>query len=169
MELFLYILILAVLLGLYYILKTKSETNQDYVQCVEAGPMDDVDASFLKRKSFCDRHVVVRNEKGVVLDRNQYSRLVVNGNCMNKRKIYHGDQIIAEKVSANDAMSLKRILQKDNIVWLYIDETGIDKIRIFDQWEGDEMKTYYFKNGGICYSSHNHRVSQVKGIVRYKI
>ena len=84
MELLLYISILAGLLGLYYMLKTKSDTNQDYVQCVEAGPMDDVDAAFLKRKSFCDRHVVVRNEEGVVLDKNQYSRLVVNGNCMNK-------------------------------------------------------------------------------------
>ena len=169
MELLWYIMALSVLLGLYYWLKKKSAAaNREYVQCVEAGPMDEVDAETLKKLSFYDRQIVVRDDNGKVLGNDRYARIVVNGDCMTERGIYNGNQLLAEKIIA-DSTNLQNVLKKDNIVWLYIDETKIDKIRVFDAWENDEMKTYYFKNGNKHYSSHNHKPSQVKGIVRYKI
>lgn len=169
MELFWYIMALSVLLGLYYWLKKNSGvSNREYVQCVEAGPMGDVDAETLKKLSFYDRQIVVRDDNGKVLSNDRYARIVVNGNCMTERGIYNGNQLLAEKIIA-DSTDLKVVLKKGNIIWLYIDETKIDKIRVFDKWENDELKTYYFKNGDKHYSSHNHKVSQVKGIVRYKI
>ena len=169
MELLWYIMALSLLLGLYYWLKKKSgATNREYVQCVEAGSMGDVDAETLKKLSFYDRQVIIRDDNGNVLGNDRYARIVVNGNCMNERGIYNGDQLLAEKINA-DNTDLKAVLKKDNIVWLYIDQTKIDKIRVFDDWVNDEMKTYYFKNGNKHYSSHNHKASQVRGIVRYKI
>lgn len=170
MAIFWYISLLTVLLVLYYLVKKKNgNSNREYVQCVEAGPMDNVDAETLKRLSFYDRHAIIRDDKGAELSSDRYARIVVNGNCMNERDIFDGDQLVAEKISERNESHLKKILEKNNIVWLYIDETKINKIRVFDKWENGELKTYYFKNGGKHYSSLNHKASQVRGIVRYKM
>lgn len=168
MSLFLYIVILTVLLGLYYIIKRKF-SDREYVQCVEAGPMTVVDAERLKKMSYYDRPVRLRDNNGHQLSHDRYARIVVNGDCMNERKIFNKDVLVAEKFSPSEPEAFKKSLKPDNIVWLYIKETGIDKIRVFERWEADEMVTYYFLNGEKKYSSKKHGMSQVKGIVRFKM
>ena len=167
MSLILYTFILVILLVGFYLLKRKSH-NQDFIQCVEAGPLKEVDASALSGMSYYDRPLVIRDEKGNVLDRSTYARLVVNGSCMSERGINDKDIIIAERVP-QDVGIMKAELKPDSIVWLHINETGKDKIRVFEKWKDDSLVTYYFSNGQKKYSSNSHKPSQLCGIVKYKL
>lgn len=170
MTIFLYGLILVVLLVLYYFVKKTDPKDLEYIQCVEAGPTAGTDAEDLRRRSYFDRPTIKRGLKGEVLG-NNYIRMLVKGNCMSERKICNGDLILVERMSLkeNKDIDFKTVIKHDNIIWLHIEDTGMDKIRIFENWEGDEMKTYYFCNGEKKSSSENHKISQIRGIVRYKI
>lgn len=168
MELLVYALILAMLLLSYYFAKQKN-TKREFVQCVEAGPVEGIDSNDLAQRSYFDRQIVIRDERGQELNHDNYSRLIVKGACMTERKIYDGDTIIAEIIDNSRRDYIKKELQPDNIVWLHIEDTGMDKIRVFQEWKGDDMITYYYKNGVKHPSSSNHNIEQIRGIVRYKI
>lgn len=168
MELIVYAVILVVLLVSYYFSKQKN-TKSEFIQCVEAGPLEGVDANELARRCYTDRQIVLRDEHGVELSHEKYSRLLVKGSCMTARKIFDGDTVIAEKIDNIQGESLKKILHPDEIVWLHIADTGMDKIRVFQEWNGDKMVTYYFKNGKKHPSSSVHDIDQLRGVVRYKM
>lgn len=166
MAVVIYAIVLVALLVGYYFSK-KGTASKVYIQCVEAGPTSEVDAEELKRRSYYDRDVKIRGMQGEELSSAQYSRILVKGTCMTKKGILDGDMLVAETFSKNT--DFRKELKKGNIVWLHIEDTGMDKIRIFDGWENDEMKTFYYKNDVKHPSSTNHAVSQIRGIVRYKI
>ena len=168
MELFIYVSILAALLVSYYFAKQKN-TKSEFVQCVEAGPVEGIDSRELAQRSYYDRQVVIRDSRGQELNPGKYSRLLVKGSCMTPRKIYDGDTIVAEKIDETRRNTIQKELLPDNIVWLHISDTGMDKIRVFQEWKGDEMVTYYYKNGIKHPSSSNHSIDQLRGIVRYKM
>lgn len=168
MELSIYAIVLVLLLISYYFSKQKN-TKSELVQCVEAGPVEGVDSQVLAKRSYMDRRVVIRDENGQELSNDRFVRLLVKGACMSERKIYDGDIVVAEKVVDSRKESIKNDLQPNTIVWLHIEETRMDKIRIFQEWKGDDMVTYYYKNGKKHPSSSYHNVSQVRGIVRYKL
>lgn len=156
--------VMALLLTGYYISKRK-RTSRVFIQCVEAGPTSISNAEELRRKSFYDKDTVMRGLNGEILSSTRYARILVNGTCMRERNIHDGDILIAELFDAEK--DLCHELKSGEIVWLHIEDSGIDKIRVFDGWDGDELKTYYYKDGMKHPSSSNHLKSQVRGIVRY--
>ena len=168
MNIILYAAILIVLLILYYLAKVNN-AEKEFIQCVEAGPTKEVDAAELRRRSYYDRRIVIRGLNGEELPRDRYVRLLVKGICMTKRGVNNGDIIVAEKIEQEQIVNNRQCLQPTDIVWLHIDDTQMDKIRIFERWEGDQMVTFYYENGQERRSSTNHNISQIKGIVRFKM
>lgn len=168
MEIFVYAIILIILLLSYFYAKRRN-VKSELVQCVEAGPIDGVDAAELKRRSYKDRQVVLRDNNGQELSHDKFVSLIVKGDCMAPRNINNGDMVIAEKVEEARRNAIRQELQTDNIVWLHIEDTGMDKIRIFKEWAGNEMVTYYYRNGVEHESSSHHSIDQIRGIVRYKM
>jgi hypothetical protein len=168
MEIFVYSIILLILLLSYFYAKRRN-VKSEFVQCVEAGPIDGVDAAELKRRSYKDRQVVLRDYNGQELSHDKFVRLIIKGNCMEPRNIKDGDMVIAEKVEETRIDAIRQVLQTNNIVWLHIEDTGMDKIRIFKEWAGDEMVTCYYRNGVERESSSHHKIDQIRGIVRYKM
>lgn len=166
MAVVIYAIVLVALLVVYYFSKRRT-VSKVFIQCVEAGPTSEVDAEELKRRSYYDKDTVIRGIKGEVLSSSTYKRILVKGTCMTPKEIYDGDMLVAETYSANT--DFHKELKKGDIVWLKIEDTGMDKIRIFDGWNGDEMKTFYYKNDKKHPSSSNHIISQIRGVVRYKI
>lgn len=166
MAVVIYAIVLVALLVVYYFSK-KGTASQVFIQCVEAGPTSEVDAEELKRRSYYDKDTVIRGMQGEVLSSARYKRILVKGTCMTPKNINDGDLLVAETFSENT--DFHRELRKGDIVWLKIEDTGMDKIRIFDGWNGDEMKTYYYKGDKKHPSSLYHHPSQICGVVRYKI
>lgn len=168
MEIIFYFIILVALLLSYFYAK-RSNVKCDFVQCVEAGPIDGVGSAELKRRSFKDRQIVLRDQNGHELSHDRYVRLLVKGSCMSPRNINDGDVVIAEKVDEERRRTIRDELRVNNILWLHIEDTGMDKIRILRGWHNDEMITYYYRNGEEHESSSHHSISQIRGIVRYKM
>lgn len=168
MNIILYAAILIVLLTLYYLAKMNN-AERDFIQCVEAGPTTEVDAAELQRRSYYDRRIVIRGQNGEELPRDRYVRLLVKGICMTKRGVNNGDIIVAEKIEQEQIANNRQRLQPNDIVWLHIDDTQMDKIRVFKKWEGDKMVTFYYENGQERRSSSNHSINQIKGVVRFKM
>lgn len=166
MAVVIYAIVLVTLLVGYYFSK-KWTASKVFIQCVEAGPTSEVDAEELKRRSYYDKDIKICGMQGEELSSVRYSRILVKGTCMSKKGILDGDMLVAETFPKNT--DFRKELKKGNIVWLHIEDTGMDKIRVFDGWENDELKTFYYKNDVKHPSSVNHAVSQICGIVRYKI
>ena len=168
MEIFVYSIILLILLLSYFFAKCRN-VKSELVQCVEAGPIDGVDAAELKRRSYKDRQVVLRDNNGQELSHDKYVRLIIKGDCMTPRNIKNGDMVIAEKVEEARRNAIRQELQANAIIWLHIEDTGMDKIRVFKEWDGNDMVTCYYKNGVERESSSHHSIDQIRGIVRYKM
>ena len=166
MTIIIYAILLAVALFLYYKVRN-SNVEREYVQCVEAGGLEDVTAQDLKRRSYYDRKPFMKTRVGKMVDGEKYARLTVKGSCMSERGINEGDVIVAEKISTED--NLLDAIKPNDIVWLYVKDTDLNKIRVFDKWEDGELITYYYKHGKKCQSRLHHKVDQVKGVVRYKV
>ncbi|MBO5156664.1 MAG: hypothetical protein J6C05_05970 [Prevotella sp.] len=168
MNIILFASILIILLTLYYLTK-KSNAEKEFIQCVEAGPTREVDANELRRRSYYDRKAVIRGLNGEELSHERYARLLVKGYCMTERGINNGDIIVAEKVGQEQMAAIEQRLQPNNIVWLHIDDTEMDKIRIFKEWKDGEMITYYYVNGQERLSSSPHNINQIRGVVQFKV
>lgn len=168
MNIILYTAILIVSFISYYLAKM-SNTEKEFIQCVETGPTTEVDAAELQRRSYYDRRIVIRDPNGEKVPRDRYVRLLVKGIYMMNRGIYNDDIIVAEKIEQEQIANNRQYLQPNDIVWLYIDDTQMDMIRIFERWEGDELVTSYYENGQKRHSSLNHSINQIKGVVRFKM
>lgn len=165
METVWFILIFAIVAGLYGYLCYK-KGNAETVIAVEAGSTGKVSPRWINSKSFkaprCQYKV-----NGETIDSSMYMRLVVEGNCMTPRNIFNGDQLLALKV--NSIEELRRELQPNNIVLIYLNDIDLYKIRIFDSFDGDDLLTYYYENGKRKDSSRPHSIHSIKGIVKYAI
>lgn len=140
--------------------------NKTFVQCVEAGPSDAITADELHRKSLCLNNKRMVDCSGNDLSPNDYFRVVVNGNCLRKKQIMNGDILIVKKYRDSD----KSNLIAGRIVLLYIQDTHIYKIREIISVDGNNIKTqYYLDNGEPKESSRLHDISQVRGIVKFKL
>lgn len=159
------IVMLALLIGYYYF--SYKRINSDYVQCVEAGGLKNVSESSQKNKSFRTRPLSFRvRESHQKIDSSQYIRIIVKGWCMKPRGIEDGDQLLVESINPNDA---KGRLHAGDIVLLYVPEKRVYKIRELETIKDDELVTFYYKEGNKQYSSTNHKLSMVRGVVRFKI
>lgn len=168
MTLIIYTSILVILLVSYYFTKKSgSDEDKEFIQCVEAGPSNETTAADLVKRSYYAKKTVKRGVNGEILDENRFSRLLVKGNCMSPRNIKNGDMVIVEKMTQDEDFSA--ILKENIILWLYIEDTKMHKIRIFEGWDNGELKTYYYKNGVKHPSSEHHKTTQIRGVVRYKL
>lgn len=140
--------------------------HAETVTAVEAGSTGKVSPKWINSKSFkaprCQYKI-----NGEIIDSSLYMRLVVEGNCMMPRGIASGDQLLALKV--NDAEELKKELQHDCIVLIYLEDIDLYKIRVFDRLEGDNLITYYYDERKRKDSSRPHSIHSIKGIVKYAI
>lgn len=142
--------------------------TSEYVTCVEAGPINSVSADALRRKSFYAPRAdliaggVTRSEKNLI-------RVVVSGNCMEKRHIKEGTQLYVEPIK-KDA-DVRSILQKGDILMLYLSDSGKYKIREFDSFTDDgAMRTYYYNpDGSVHESGQPHQRSSLIGVVKYRV
>ena len=147
----------------------KVTTEQEFVQCVEAGGIEKATTKELADLSFTDVKRSYCDENGNVLDRSLYSRIVVHNNCMIPRNIYDKDQLLVKNVSHPKA---NQLCPRD-ILYLKIDKDGEDyyKIRELEEvTKGNELKTrYYDMDGKVHPSSRNHKLEMVQGVVKYNL
>lgn len=163
MATFYYGLVLFVLLCIYAICKVKQPTETDYIQCVEAGSIQEADAELLERKSYKTAHKTLYAPDGTALG-SEYFRIVINGNCMKPRKICHNDEIIVRKYYPNIE------LRQGDIIMLYIEDKQMYKLREIKNIEGNVLHTVrYDSDGREIISSKPHNINQVKGVVKYRI
>lgn len=142
--------------------------RREYVLCVEAGPVGAADAQTLKSRSFYDRYRIVRDRNGKVLDTSGMLRVMVEGGCMEPRGIKSGDQLLVRKIDA--CRPLREQIKHNDILLIYLKDTGISKIRIFDRYNDDgSLVTYRYECGERHDSSRPHGENSVVGVVKYKV
>lgn len=156
-----------VVASILYIVANKNAFCSTYIECVEAGASDSVDADTLKRLSFRDKRRWILNKRGWPVSMHDKLRVIVHGNCMSKRGIHDRDQLVVQKVNNNDLGKLK----KGDIVMIHLKDKGIDKIREFDKFTEDgRLDTlYYNEDGSVRHSSHAHTRESIVGRVRYRL
>lgn len=160
-----FVLIMVVLLAGYAI--GRRLTNE-HVICVEAGPINSVSAEALRRKSF------YAPRTDLLLEGDHHSmkdmiRVVVSGNCMEKRSIKEGTQLYVERI--NKDVDVTHILEKGDILMLYLPDSKKYKIREFDSFTEDgALKTYFYNPDGTVHESrHPHQRSTLIGVVKYRV
>ena len=167
MEIVYFVLILSVLLAAYYISNNRLK-RLEYVRCVEAGPTAKVSASDLRRLSFEDNYLDLKDPDGNVLSRDGMIRVIVNGDCMHCRRIVNGTQLLVEPV--DKSRSLKEQVKQGSILMIHIPDTDVDKIRELDYMDDKYVYTFYYNPDGTKHhSSRPHSLDTVVGVVRYRI
>ena len=117
--------VLIVLLTVYYVSSSKT-SPKEYVKCVEAGPTSEVTAEDLEKLSFFDNWKALEDKNGESMDRTGLFRVVVNGDCMHKRHIVNGTQLLVAPIDKK--RSLDEQVTKGDILMIHIPDTGVDKI-----------------------------------------
>lgn len=142
--------------------------SKEYVQCVEAGPVIDVTADDLRRKSFYAPRVDLQKDGKAVSMRNMI-RIVVNGDCMKPRHIVEGTQLYVEKVDKK--ADVKGLIHQGDILMLYLPDTKKYKIREFKEFtpEGAMNTFYYNADGSEHMSSQPHKTDTLIGVVKYRV
>lgn len=136
------------------------------VIAVEASCICSYSSEWLKKQSFVVPKTLYKID-GAVIDSSQYIRLIVKGNCMSPRGIVDGTQLLALKVSKKDLQSK---LRQNDIVLIYLKDSDIYKIRIFDKYDDSgNLITYYYKNGEKHNSSKPHSQQDIQGIVKFSL
>lgn len=140
--------------------------NRTFVQCVEAGPTNNITAKELNKKSLYLKNKRMVDGSGHTLVPEDYFRVVVNGNCLAPKKIVDKDILIVKKYRESD----KDCLTSGKVVLLHLQDTGVFKIREIVSVDGDKIMTrYYLNNGTPQESSKCHNISQLRGIVKFKL
>lgn len=167
MEIVYFVLILTILLVAYYISNNRLK-RLEYVRCVEAGPTAKVSASDLRRLSFEDNYLDLKDSDGNDMSREGLIRVIVNGDCMYSRRIVNGTQLLVEPIDKN--RSLKEQVKQGSILMIHIPDTDVDKIRELDHMDDKYVYTFYYNPDGTRHlSSRPHSVSTVVGVVKYRI
>ena len=166
MSTFYFIIFFIVALAFYAYCNLK--LRKDYVMGVEAGTTKGVSAEELKRISFSTKHKIVKDRKGNIIDPDSIIRIYVDGNCMKPLNINNGDQLIAIRIDKSRA--LKTQIKENDVLLIHLKDSGINKIRAFEKFDGDELKTFWYEeNGNKHPSSKNHSPESILGIVKYKV
>ena len=163
-----YFLLILVVVIVAYAYCNKVIGKKEYVMCVEAGPVGEADAQFLKSHSFYDWHRTVRGTDGKVLDTSGMLRVVVEGGCMEPRGIMSGDQLLVRRIDPRK--DLREQIKHNDILLIYLEDTGISKIRIFDCYNDDDtLVTYRYEGRERRDSSRPQSMKSVVGVVKYKV
>ncbi len=167
----LFVLIFFIALTIYAycnVLLAKYNGGQEFIQCVEAGPTNEVNAEVLAKCSFYDKRKAVKDKEGKIIDTSTMMRVIVRGECMAPKKIHTDTQLLVQKID-NDKSMNQQIRQGD-ILLIYLKDTDFYKIRIFDKFDDDNnLKTYYYDthDGHVINSSRPHAKETILGVVRY--
>lgn len=165
MATFYYIVTFVLVLSFYAYCNLK--LRKDYVMGVEAGTTKGVTADDLKRASFYIRHKVVKDRQGDVIPSDSIIRIVVEGNCMRPLNINNGDRMIVIKIDKKRRFEDQ--INKNDVLLIHLKDKGINKIRAFEEFEGQNLKTFWYEdNGDIHRSSRVHTRESVLGVVKYK-
>lgn len=141
--------------------------RKDFVMGVEAGTTKGVTADDLKRASFSVKHKVVKDRQGNVIPADSIIRIVVEGNCMRPLHINNGDRMIVVKIDKN--RPFEEQVKQNDVLLIHLKDNGINKIRAFENFEGQNLRTYWFEDSGKKHpSSKVHTRESVLGVVRYK-
>lgn len=165
MVLVLYILALAALFGLYFLLKRVFGEKPEYVVRAPGWELEEINKSSSEYKRM-SKHLF-QTESGEVIDPNRYSAYVVTGESMSICNIHDGDMVFVENMALDSCSSPKTTLEPNNIVVLDVEDSKRCKIRKIDEINIDIISTSYYKNGNKVPSSKPYSISQVKGVVRY--
>lgn len=140
----------------------------EFVTCVEAGPVEGTTAENLRRKSFYAPKVRLVNGGKYISGKNMI-RIVVSGDCMRPRNIVDGTQLFVEKISPKN--DVNGMLHKGDILMLYLADTKKYKIRELKEFTKDgSFSTFYYNPDGSEHPSReSHRRSTLVGVVRYRI
>lgn len=167
METFYFLIILVIALA-FYGYYSMAPGRLEFVQCVEAGPTQEVDARRLRQLSFHDRRRTIRRPDGRRIGTAGMMRIVVKGNCMKPRHIETGAQLLVQKIDRHTPLAQQ--IKQGDILLIHLTDNGIHKIRIFDKYTDDGLLTYRFDdNGERQDSSRRHSEASVVGIVRYRL
>lgn len=159
-----FVIIFAIILGGYAFMSLK--VNRVYVQCVEAGPTDNVTARDLKKKSIYMSSKKMLDRNGNILDPERFFRVVVNGNCLRPLNIVDGDTLIVQRRNEE----VMQTIHNGSIVLILLPDTGVHKIREVKNVETDNLRTqYYLSDGHPQESSKLHSKESVVGVVRFKL
>ena len=165
METFYFIIAFVLVLAFYAY--SNLVLRKDYVMGVEAGTTKGVTAEELKRASFSVRHKVLRDRRGNVIPADSIIRMVVEGNCMRPFHINNGDRMIAVKIDKNRPFEDQ--IRQNDVLLIHLEDNGINKIRAFEGYDGENLRTFWFEDNGTKHpSSRVHTRESVLGVVRYK-
>lgn len=166
------VVFILILLGVAWSSKRLAEftSEKEYVQCVEAGGINEATADELSSLSFTDVKRSYRDDQGMLIDRNRFKRIVVHNNCMRPRRIWDKDQLLVRTMVNPSIAQLK----SGDILFLKIQKDGKDyyKIRELDSVipEKGELVTHYYDTDGTKHpSSKNHMIGMVQGVVKYNL
>lgn len=159
------IIIMGVLLLGYFIGQSLSN---EYVICVEAGPVEGTSAEALRHKSFyAPRLNLVKD--GKALSGKDIIRVVVSGDCMRPRNIVDGTQLYVQKISKT--ADVREKLHEGDILMLYLSDSKKYKIRELKGFtpEGAFLTFYYNADNTKHDSREPHRRETLVGVVMYRI
>lgn len=163
MVLALYTLALFALIGLFFLLKRR---NRDSAILDTDGALEIINAT-LKIEPVSN--TFVKDEKGVILDPSHYKVFRTSGSSMELAGIHDGDSIVVRELEPSYCLNPKEYLETDYVVLLYFEESKKYKIRKVADVSDNTVKVYYYRSGKKVYSTKPYSVSQIKGVVQYKI
>lgn len=148
---------------------TVSKAQQtEYVMCVEAGPTASTTAQALMDASYNIRRIPLRDVTGKVINDDTTMRVKVKGECLVPCGINNGDELIVERIDSTKP--LKEQIKRGDVLLIHIDDNGINKLRVFDEYTNDgKLRTYRYENGIRKDSTKPHSEESVVGKVRYTI
>ena len=165
MATFYFIILFVLALGFYAFCNLK--LRKDHVIGVEAGTTKGVTADELGRLSYYRKHKIVKTRHGEIINPNSIIRIVVEGNCMKPLNINSGDEMIAIKIDKKRPLAEQ--IKTNDVLLIHLEDTGINKIRAFNKFEGKDLVTFWYEEDGKEHlSSKKHSPKSILGIVRYK-
>lgn len=128
---------------------------------VEAGPTIGVKHTGLQKTSKNLRSAYTKDVDGRIY---KYRRFIIQGICMTKKRLYPNDIISVRIFSSEDKSSLK----SNDIALIFLNDDRFRgyKIRIVENIQGNEVKTFYYdEDGNKKPSSKSHSLDSILGIV----
>lgn len=142
-----------------------SYRKKDRIIEVEAGNTDDG----CRLMQYESSSKVVRLSSGKYINTHNYIRIVIHGNCMTPRNIFNGEEWLVEPV--NPSREIESQLKIQDVLLLYIEDKNSYIIRELVDFDiNGSLKTKRYNEDKSNHpSKRNHRIEQVKGVVRYAI
>lgn len=171
MVLALYTLALAALFGVYFLSKRLFGEKPEYVELASEGELETIKKSSLEFEPMSNR--LLQTESGSFLDPSRYYVYHVVGDSMKPVGINDHDCIVIKKIGPSFSLNPKDDLKTDDTVLIRLEESNEEskkyKIRKIADLSSNTVNVYYYRNGKKVYSSKAYNVSQIRGVVQYKI